>query len=51
MIAPVQRRPISSLARWNRAQSSGGWAEAVFADIWRLDTQNTATGIKPQVAI
>jgi hypothetical protein len=24
MIAPVQRRPMSSLARWNRAQSSGG---------------------------
>jgi hypothetical protein len=27
-MAPVHRRPISSLARWKRAQSSGGWADA-----------------------
>ena len=25
MMAPVQRRPMSSLARWNRAQSAGRW--------------------------
>jgi hypothetical protein len=39
-MAPVQRRPISSLARWNRPHSSGTTRDAGgrFGRRFRLDT-------------